>query len=251
MSFVDVHTHLDYIQHDTIENVLKRAKESGVNVIINNGTNPAKNRISLELAEKYPCVKAALGLYPTDALKMTDSEIDAELDFIKVNNDKIIALGEVGIDYHWIKDANEQKREREIFEKVLKLAEKLKKPILVHSRKAEEDAIEMIKNFKVKKVIMHCFGGNLKLVPKIVDFGWSFSIPANVVRDNHFQKIVEMVPTTQILTETDAPFLGPEKNIPNEPMNIAKAVSMIAKIKKMTPEEMEQVIFLNYQRLFV
>src|SRR3989338_5510755 len=205
MSFVDVHTHLDYIQHDTIENVLKRAKESGVNVIINNGTNPAKNRISLELAEKYPCVKAALGLYPTDALKMTDSEIDAELDFIKVNNDKIIALGEVGIDYHWIKDASEQKREREIFEKVLKLAEKLKKPILVHSRKAEEDAIEMIKNFKVKKVIMHCFGGNLKLVPKIVDFGWSFSIPANVVRDNHFQKIVEMVPTTQILTETDAP----------------------------------------------
>lgn len=247
---VDAHCHLMHITHDTIENVLQRAKEAGVTAITNNGTNPEDNRISLALAKRYPQVKAALGFYPTDTLKMTDEQIGEEMVFIKKNKDDVFALGEVGIDYHWITDQKEQKKERENFEKVLAFAEKIKRPVIVHSRKAEADTIDLLLSSKLKKIVMHCFGGSVKLVPTVVDAGWSFSIPTNVVRDSHFQKLTEIVPIGQLLTETDAPFLGPEKDVPNEPANIAKAIPIIAQIKRITSAEMKNIIFYNYKRIF-
>lgn len=248
---VDVHCHLNNIKQDVIDNVLQRAKEAGVTVIINNGTNPEDNRTSLALAKRYSQVKAALGFYPTDTLKMSDEQIDEEMIFIKKNKDNVIALGEVGVDYHWVTDQKEQKKERENFEKVLAFAEKIKKPIIVHSRKAEADVIDLLQSSKLKKIVMHCFGGRLKLVPKVTDAGWYFSIPANIIRDSHFQKLVEMVPVDQLLTETDAPYLGPEKNIPNEPSNVAKTIPVMAQIKRITQGEMEKIIFLNYQKIFI
>lgn len=248
---IDVHCHLSHITHDTVGNVLQRAQAAGVTVIINNGTNSEDNRTSLALAKKYPQVKAALGFYPTDTLKMSDEQIEEEMEFITRHKNDVLALGEVGIDYHWITDSQEQKRERENFEKVLAFAEKIKKPVIVHSRKAEADTIDLLVSSKLKKVVMHCFGGSLKLVPRVIDAGWSFSLPTNIVRDSHFQKLTEIVPTGQLLTETDAPFLGPEKDIPNEPTNIAKALPIIAKIKKVTVEEMKKIIFLTYNRIFI
>jgi len=247
---VDVHCHLAHITHDTIENILYHAKEAGVTTIINNGTNPEDNKKSIALAKKYPSVKAALGFYPTDMLKMSEEEIEEEMAFIKKNKEEVIALGEVGVDYHWITDPAEQKRERENFERVLAFAEKIKKPVIVHSRKAEKDTIDLLISSKLKKIVMHCFGGSMKLVPKVISAGWYFSIPTNVVRDSHFQKLSEIVPTSQLLTETDAPFLGPERDVPNEPANISKAIPVIAKIKGVTSEEMKKIIFLNYEKAF-
>ncbi len=246
---IDVHTHLDALED--IDTILQRAKEAGVGVIISNGTNSKTNRITLDLTKKYPVVKAALGLYPTDALQMTDEQIDEEFDFIRKNKDTIIALGEVGVDYHWITDVAQQKKERENFEKVMAFAEKIKKPIIVHSRKAEVDTVDLLRSSKLKKVVLHCFGGNMKIAAKAIDAGYWFSIPTNILRDNHFQKLVEMLPLKQLLTETDAPYLGPEKNVPNEPANIARSVPIIAKIKSVTKEEMENIIFANYQRVFL
>ncbi|MBI4440959.1 TatD family hydrolase [Candidatus Woesearchaeota archaeon] len=248
---IDVHCHLDHITHDTVDNVLRRAHAAGVGIIINNGTNPTTNRTCLELAKKYPFVKAALGFYPTDTLKMSPEEIDAEMSFIKKNKDIVIALGEVGIDYHWVTDAVQQKTERENFERVMDFAEKIKKPLIVHSRKAEADVIDLLASSPLKKVVFHCFGGGMKLVPKIVDAGWMFSIPTNIVRDIHFQKLVAMVPVSQLLTETDAPFLGPEKEKPNEPATIAKALPVMAKLHRVTMTEMENLLFMNYQRVFL
>lgn len=246
---IDVHCHLDALGN--IDEAIKHATGAGIGIIISNGINPNTNRITLDLAKKYPVVKAALGLYPPDALEMTEKEIDAELEFIKKNKENIMAIGEVGIDYHWIKEPTQQKKEREIFEKVVALAEKIKKPVIVHSRNAEADAIDLLASSKLKKVVLHCFGGNLKLAAKAIDADYSFSIPTNVVRDSHFQKLVEMVPTTRLFTETDAPYLGPEKGVPNEPANIAKSMPVIAQLKKVTPEEMEKMIFSNYQKMFL
>jgi len=246
---VDVHAHLDHCNQDDLYNIVERAKKAGVNMIITNGIDPETNRKALELAKKYDIVKAALGLYPIDALKMSDEDIDCEMEFIKNNKDNIIAVGEIGIDYH--RDRKEHERQKMIFKKMLGLADEIEKPVIIHSRKAEEDCISILEGSKLKKpIIIHCFGGNRKLVERIRDNGWFFSIPANIIRDSHFQMIVEHVPITQLLTETDAPYLSPYKDKPSEPSFITETIKKMAEIKGMDEKEVMNSIFMNYQKVF-
>ena len=115
---------------------------------MNNGLTKNTNRKTLELSKKYPQIKSALGLYPIDALKLTEEEIRKEIKFINENKNKIIAIGEIGIDLKW---SNDLKNQKIIFEKFLKLSKKINKPIIVHSRKAEKKVIEILKNNEIKK----------------------------------------------------------------------------------------------------
>ncbi len=260
MILVDVHAHLDHkLFNGKLDNVISNAKKNNVKAIITNGVNPATNRIALKLAEKYDIVKAALGVYPIDSLnidkrkgfyplKNEKVDVDKEIEFIKKQREKIIAIGEVGLDYHW--DKKHKNKQREVFEKFIELAEKIKKPIIVHSRKAESDAVELLKSSKLKKIIMHCFSGNFKLVKQIQDNNWYFSMPTNIVRSKHFQKIAEETYISQLLTETDAPFLSPFKGKINEPSYITETIGKIAEIKKMDKEEVANNIFMNYQKIF-
>ncbi|MBN1156220.1 TatD family hydrolase [Candidatus Woesearchaeota archaeon] len=244
---VDVHSHLDDRQFDKdISEVIERAKKENVVAIINNGLNSSSNRRTLELSKRFPIVKPALGIYPTDGLKLSDEEIDAEIAFIR--KQKIIAVGEVGLDYHW--DASQKERQKEIFRKMIALASDLDKPIIVHSRKAEEDAFEIIKETKIKKAVFHCYNGPFKIVDEMVRKGYYFSIPTNIVFSSHFQELVGRIPLSHILTETDAPYLGPRKGERNEPANIACSIKKIAEIKKMTEPDVMNNIFMNYQRVF-
>jgi TatD DNase family protein len=243
MLLIDTHAHLDYFKD--VGAIIENAKKAGVKAIIANGLNAKSNRATLALSKKYTIIKPALGIYPVDALKLTEEEIDKEIEFI--SKQKITAIGEVGLDYHWVKDKNEE--QKIIFQKFIKLAEKMKKPLIVHSRKAEADTIEILESAKVK-VVMHCFGGNLKLAKKVQENGWFFSIPTSIVYDNHFQKIVEQMPMSQILTETDSPYLSPFKGKTNEPANIIEAVKKIAEIQKLDVKETANIIYMNYQNLF-
>ncbi len=252
MILVDVHAHLDYpeIEKD-VDDIIDRAKKTGVKAIIANSVAHKSMRKTLELAGKYDIVKAAIGIYPPDALekesgKKNDPDIDEELKFIEENKNKIIAIGECGLDYYNGKKENQI----EIFKKQLELAKKLDKPIIVHSRKAEEDVIDILEESGYKKVVMHCFCGKKKLIKKAADLGFYFSIPTNVVRAQNIQDTVKEVNINQLLTETDAPFLSPFKNKMNEPAFIIEAVKKIAEIKGFTEEEVANNIWLNYQRLF-
>ena len=173
MILVDVHAHLDHkLISGKVDEIIKNSMKNGVKAIITNGVNPETNRIALQLAEKYDIVKAALGVYPIDSLnvdvkkvfyplKENKIDIDKEIEFIQKNKDKIVAVGEVGLDYYLDKD--NKKEQKEVFEKFIQLSEKIKKPIIVHSRKAEADAIDLLSSSKLKKVVMHCFSGNFKL----------------------------------------------------------------------------------------
>ncbi len=248
MLLVDVHTHLDHCKFkNDLDKVIDNAKRNNVKVIINNGIDIKKNRETLELAKKYDIVKSALGLYPIEALKLKDEEVDEELEFISKNKDKIVAIGEGGLDYHW--DKKEHDRQKKIFEKIIKLAEKLKKPLIVHSRMAEKDALDLLESSNAK-VVLHCFNGNFDLVKKADKLGYYFSIPTNVVRSEQFQKIVSMININKILTETDSPYLSPFPGKRNEPCNIIESVKKIAEIKKMDKEEVANNIFMNYKNLF-
>ena len=258
---VDVHCHLDHVTFSgKLDAVIANARKAGMKAIVTSGVNTPTNRVALELSKKYDIVKCTLGLYPTDLLGMGADEagiarqegkfdIDAECAFIKKHKDEILGIGEVGLDYYWDKERHAEQKKN--FEKILSFAEKLKKPVVIHSRQAEKDCIDMLESSRLKRVDLHCFMGNKKLIKRAEDLGVFFSIPALIVRLQHFQMLVEQVSLSHVLTETDAPFLSPVQNEKSEPLHVQQTVKMIAKIKKLDESEVEKNIFMNYQRLFL
>ena len=245
---IDVHAHLtDEYFKDKLDLVIKNARENDVVGIISNGVNLEDNKKVLELSKKYDVVKAAFGFYPDEIIKSSEEEIQQNLEFIKKNKDKIIAIGEVGLDLHYNKDLKKQK---EVFVKIIELAEKINKPLIIHSRKAEKECINILKEFNFKKALFHSFTGNFKLVKEIEKNNFMLSIPCNIVRSEHFQNIVKSFSLNQILTETDSPYLSPYKNKMNEPSFIVETIKMISKIKNLEKKEVEKIIFKNYQKFF-
>lgn len=252
--YIDVHSHLDFEGLiERLDEVIANAKKAGLRYIVTSGITPQTNRKVLEISKKYPdIVKASFGLYPMDALTRETNEknefdVDEELSFWQKNKDKFISIGEIGLDYKNGKDAKMQK---EVFSKVLDSAKKLNKPVIIHSRKAEADAIEVLQSSSIKKVIMHCFSGRKHLVKKAYDLGYSFSIPTNVVRLQQFQEMVQEIDINHLFCETDAPFLSPFKEQRNEPAFIVESYKKIAELKGLTLEEVEKNIFMNFERMF-
>lgn len=264
---IDIHCHLDhhYFKED-LDKVISNAKKAGLKVILTSGVNPETNRRALELSGKYDIVKASLGIYPIQTLqreidsgsyplKENKFDIGEEIGFIMANKNNILSIGEAGLDYSQGEDSQNQKK---IFEKVIAAAEKINKPIIVHSRKAEADCVGMLESSKLKKVVMHCFSGKKSLVKKAVDNGWFLTIPTNVVRSAQFQDNIKTVPITQLFCETDAPYLSPFKdaNNPNnfqrnEPAFVAESYKKIAEIKGMELKEVINNVWMNWQRVFL
>jgi len=242
--FIDVHCHLDLCKD--WEKIVERAKKADV-IMITQGTRLGSNKKAVEFSEKYKNVKAALGLYPVEASEMDNNKFEKEIEFIKKNSDKIVAIGEVGLD---LKELNSLEKQHERFKRFIELAIELNKPIIVHSRKAEKEAIEILEKEKARKVIMHCFNGNMKLVERIVKNGWYLSIPTNVVHSEHFQNVIKIVDIEKLLCETDSPFLHPFKERNNEPANVIESYKKIAEIKGISLKEAEKKIEENYKRLF-
>jgi TatD DNase family protein len=252
---VDVHCHLDFAGlYERLDEVIANAKKAGVKSIITSGVNPETNKLALEISSKYPdIVKSSFGIYPIDALEREGLvgqkiDVDKELIFLEKNKDKFICIGEVGLDLHSGKDLTRQK---EAFGKILEIADKLKKPVLVHSRKAETEALDMLQSYNLKKVIMHCFTARKHVVKRAYDLGYCFSIPPVIVRLQQFQEMAQTVDINHIFTETDAPFLSPFKEKRNEPAFVVETIKKIAEIKKMDIKEVENNIWMNYQKMFL
>ncbi|MBL7054153.1 TatD family hydrolase [Candidatus Woesearchaeota archaeon] len=256
---IDIHCHLDHPSFNgKTEEIINNAEQAGLKIILTAGINPETNRKTLELAGKFDIVKPALGIYPVKTLqkeiesgeyplKKNIFDIDEEIVFIKKNKDKITAIGECGLDYSQNENSAEQKK---LLEKLISLAEKINKPIIIHSRKAESDCIDLLESSKLKKVLMHCFSGKKKLVKKASDLGYYFSIPANVVRAQNFQLMVEELNINQLFCETDSPYLSPFKEQRNEPAFILESYKKIAEIKKMDLKEVINNIYMNWQNVF-
>ena len=248
--FIDIHCHLDYYNDGEIKEIIEKAEKNNVKLIISNGTNHITNKKVLEIAKKYSIVKPALGLYPIEALKMNEEEIDKEISFITENKDKIIAIGEVGIDFKESINKEENEKQKELFDKIVKLSIELDKPIIVHSRKAERECIEILEKNMAKKVVMHCFNGNFNLVDRIRENNWFISIPTNVVFSEHFQKIAKETDLKNLLCETDSPFLHPRKERNNTPENVIESYKKIAELKEISLEEVEKKLEENYKKIF-
>ncbi len=250
MNLVDVHAHYTYKNFKKdIDETISRMEKAGVKKVITNGLNPKDNKEVLKLASKYNIVDAALGVYPTEAGSLSDKELKEILKQIEDNKNKIVAIGEVGLDHHWTKDKKKQERQKEVLREIIKLANKIKKPIIVHSRNAESETVEVMKEAKVP-VIMHCFCGKLEPTEEATKAGFYFSIPTMIVRSKTFKKLVKRAGLNQLLTETDAPFLAPKSGERNDASNITQSITKISEILGKTEKEVAQKIYSNYKKLF-
>tara|TARA_Y100000310_G_C20674071_1_gene811894 strand:+ start:977 stop:1765 length:789 start_codon:yes stop_codon:yes gene_type:complete len=260
MKLVDIHAHLEHKRFEKdLDKVIEGFEKAGGKVVINSGVNPETNRKALALSEKFDVVKCSFGIYPVDALakEIEDNEflrhvekfdVDDEINWIVENKKKCVAIGECGLDYNWI--TGKEKEQKKNFQKVIEMAEKIKKPIIIHSRKAELDAVEILESSKIKKIVMHCFNGKKGLVKRARDNGWFFSIPPVIARLHHFQNLVSLVDIKQLLTETDSPYLSPIVGKRNEPRNVAVSIKEIAKIKELEEDEVAEQVWKNAEKVF-
>ena len=265
MPLVDVHCHINHaLLKDSIPEVLDRAQKNGVKIIVLSGVNPSANKEVLALAQKYPMIKASLGIYPIDALGLTPDEVglphhkgpidlDEQFSFIENNLNQVISIGEIGMDFHWASKEETLEQQQKNFRKIIRFAIKVQKPIVIHSRKAEKECIDVleeeIKNNEIP-VIQHCFSGKKNLIKRAAALGHYFSVPANVIRSHSFQTMVKLVPISQLLTETDSPWLSPNREEVNEPKNVLLSIQKIAEIKDLSLEDTQKTVWNNFCQAF-
>lgn len=247
---IDIHCHLLHKGlKEKHEQVIQEAKKS-MSAIINCGY-PGDEEKSLELIKKYKgFIYLSLGLHPIDIVKMTDNEINNYIQFIREHKQDIVAIGEIGLDRHWYPEEEKQSLLRRVFQQMLDLAKQSDLPIILHTRKAEQECYDIVVENGFKEVVFHCYSGNLTLAQKIIDKGYYISLGTNLLRSKNTKKIAKSYPLEQLLTETDSPFLSPYPDKMNVPQNVKFVLETMSELREMSVEEIDSVIMGNAKRLF-
>lgn len=244
--FVDSHCHIQQADFDLDRNeVISRAKSKGIAMIssaIDRGDWPKL----IPISEKHEYVFSSIGLDP-----LKHENLSYALQFIRENESKLIAIGEVGLDYYRERNHSERDRQEMAFKKMIEIASELKLPIQVHSRSAGKAALEVIEKNNAGSVHMHAFDGKSSLARTASkEFGYYFSIPTSVVRSPQKQKLVKAVSIEKLLLETDSPVLSAIKGERNEPSNLTIAASEVARILQRGYEETSAILLENSLRLY-
>ncbi|RNI15297.1 TatD family deoxyribonuclease [Methanohalophilus sp. RSK] len=246
--FIDSHCHLDFSKFNRDrEEVIHRAKEAGACEMINSGIDLKTNISTLELAKTHDCIHPTIGLSPmlaTNPDKDRPQEVLSQLD---EQAGQAIGIGEAGVDYYHCTDEKLRKRQRDIFEQVISIAEKHTKPLVIHGRDAEEEALAMAGH--LDRVIFHCYGGSLETMKKITDAGHYISIPTLVCFSSHHKEIAATVPEELMLIETDSPYLSPRKGR-NEPAYLIDSINTIAEKRNMEPADVAEITRKNTYTAF-
>ena len=240
---IDTHAHLDMDQFDADrENVIQRARDNGVDYIINIGCDVESSARSLELAEQYDFIYATSGVHPHD-VKLIDETTYADLKQLLVHP-KMVALGEIGLDF--FKNYSPQDLQRTHFKKQLELAKELDKPVIIHCRDANEDMISILSEFyaandKARSGIFHCFSGDQKLADKALEMGFYISFSGSVTfkKSEKLRAVAKTIPADRLFVETDCPYLAPvpKRGKRNEPAFVHHTAEVIAEVRGLTVED--------------
>ncbi len=246
--FTDTHCHIYKEYYENIDETIKNAKENHVNRFINNGCDTTSNKEVLKLAENYNDMYCALGIHPEKVEEYSKSD----LKFIENNlsNPKVIAIGEIGLDYHYTKENKED--QIKLLENELKLAETYHLPVIIHSRDATQDTINTLKKFKIKGVI-HSFSGSLETAQIYIKMGYLLGINGVITfKNSKLKEIIKEIPLENIILETDSPYLTPEpyRGKKNEPARIYDIAQFICNLKEINIEELTRITNQNIKRIF-
>ncbi|WRP06677.1 TatD family hydrolase [Rossellomorea aquimaris] len=249
----DTHVHLNAEQFDEdLEEVISRAREAGVeNMVVVGFDRPTINR-AMELIEQYEFLYASIGWHPVDAIDMKDEDL-AWIEELS-NHPKVVAIGEMGLDYHW--DKSPKDVQKEVFRKQIHLAKKVKLPIIIHNRDATQDIVDILREEGAEEVggIMHCFSGSPEIAQECVDMNFYISLGGPVTFKNAKKpkEVAKEIPLEKLLIETDCPYLAPHPNRGkrNEPAYVKLVAEQIAELKEVSLEEVENITTENAKKLF-
>lgn len=247
---IDTHMHLYDNKFENIrEEVIKESLEAGIKKLIVVGCDYNSSVKAIELSKKYDFIYAAVGVHPSEVHKETDKDLSWIYEFCK--NDKVVAIGEIGLDYYW--DKTYVDLQKEFFVKQINIAKELNLPIIVHSRDSISDTFNILKTNQTNGVL-HCYSGSVEMAKKFVKLGYFLGIGGVLTFNNskEIKKVVEEIDLSNLLTETDAPYLAPVpfRGKINKSSYIPYIIDKICEIKNLDKVYVEKTLYENAHKLF-
>lgn len=256
MGFFDSHSHLNDEKFDADrDEIIKEIYESGTTNFITAGYSVESSKKAIEISNNYDFIYATVGISPND-IPQTEEELWKQLDEIKQlskNKEKILAIGEIGLDYYWNKENKDI--QKKVFIEQIKLANELELPIVIHTRDAVSDTIQILKENEVKnKGVFHCCPQNRELIKEGLKLGFyiSFAGPITFKNSKNANEMINLVPNDRILIETDSPYLAPEpvRGTRNIPSNVKYVAKKVAEVKGINIEDIEKITVENTKQIF-
>ena len=257
MKFVDAHIHLSDPEYEgKVEEIIEDARQSDVVALVSNSMNLKTSLLSLQLAEENTgFVYAALGIHPWNVKTLSPDEVQDTVNLILQHNGhkgKIIAVGEIGLDYTYAKDEKTKELQHEVLDKMLHACEKTSLPVIIHSRGTTPQIVDLLPSYRIKKVLLHWFSRPISLLSRIVDCGYCITEGPPSVFSKRIREIVRRVPLTNLLTETDGPirYWGPFRGKMTTPSFIPMIIKAIAELKDMDENGVADQILRNFIDFF-
>lgn len=246
--FTDTHCHIFKEYYENVGEVFESAKKSNVERYFVSGCDTPSNQEVLELIKTRQDVYGVIGLHP----EVADSYQEEDLEFIKnhIKENKILAIGEIGLDYHYTKENKE--KQKELFERQLKIALENHLPVVIHSREATEDTISILKKYPVKGVI-HSFSGSYETAQIYIKMGFLLGINGVITfKNSHLKEVVENLPLSSLILETDSPYLAPHpyRGSKNMPANVSVIATFLADLLGVTLQDLSKITNQNIDRIF-
>jgi len=252
MPIFDTHAHYDSggFNADRDE-VLASLPDAGVALVVNPGCDVSSSRVAVSLAERYPHVYAAVGIHPSDCDDCSEAEIDTLRELSK--HEKVVAIGEIGLDYYW-KDNAPREFQEKVFRWQIELALEQNLPIIVHDREAHGDVMRILWDYPALRGVIHCFSGSPEMAAEFVKRGWYLGFDGPITYKNAVRapEVVAAVPLDRMVVETDAPYLTPVpyRGKRNDSRLLPYVIEKLAEWKGVSKEEMERITFENGKRLY-
>ncbi|SJZ75591.1 TatD family hydrolase [Selenihalanaerobacter shriftii] len=250
---VDTHAHIDFPKFDQDrQQVIKRAKESNLKYIINVGADEESSRRSVDLANEEEMIYAVVGVHPHEAKTVADKTYQQLKEWS--TKDKVVAIGETGLDYHY--DNSPRQVQREVFRKHIQLAKEVDLPLVIHSREAEEETMKILIKEDAHEVggVIHCFGGDLEMAQQAIENNFYIAVGGVLTFNNAHQlrRVIKQIPLDRLLIETDAPYLTPAPNRGkrNEPAYVEYVAEKLAELLPYSIEKIEKTTTKNAEGLF-
>ncbi len=246
--FIDTHCHISKDDYDDIERVIKDAKDNQVNHLIICGCDKSGIKEAIEIAKSHDNIFLEIGYHPSEVLTTTDDDLEELKELAK--NDKVVAIGEIGLDYHWDKENKE--KQKELFKKQINIAKELDLPIVIHSRDAFQDTYDILKEANWKGDI-HCFSGNLENAKMYLSLGFYLGIGGVLTfKNTNLTETIKEIPIDRILLETDSPYLAPEpfRGHKNESKYIPVIAEKLGNILNKNKEEIGKITTDNAKKIF-